>query len=159
MPFRTPVIISRRPSAGLLVNTTPYNRYLFIKFMEHTPSDDGAGGHLLHAADVLAAEESIVALFAPLGAPAVLDDPEGLLALDAIADDEHAVVQHGGRAEDLQRKSFSKPMVKKQTRHYHSRDSLCQSKQPFHFHSYLVFRATQVSFTQQPTSLIQMPIG
>jgi hypothetical protein len=39
-----------------------------------------------------------VALLAPGGAPAVLDDPEVLVGVGAIADGQNSVVQLGGRA-------------------------------------------------------------
>lgn len=77
---------------------------------------DGRSCHLVDAATAVAPVDPVVALLAPPGAPAVLDDPvrhvllEQRVVVDAEADDEHAVVQVVRVAEELPRVSDTAPV-------------------------------------------------
>ena len=68
---------------------------------------DGRGGHLVDAAAAVAPVDPVVALLAPRGAPAVLDDPvrhvllEERVVVRAEADEEHPVVQAVRVAQEL----------------------------------------------------------
>ena len=83
--------------------------------------DDGGGGHLVDAAAAVAPVDPVVALLAPAGAPAVLDDPVGHVLLeervvvDAEAHDQHAVVQALRVAQELPGVSHSAPVKLKHT--------------------------------------------